>query len=232
MDNYVITIARGFGSGGKHIGQELSLRLGIPCYESQILSLASTYSGISEDLFNKVDERIRNMTMLQRLFKTPSIDFICKPSDKKFVGDSNLFNIQAKIIRELCKKQSCIIIGKCANWLLKDEPNVASFYVEAPRENCLESITNLLGVDEKEAARLITKTDRYRADYYKYYTGGHVWTDPIAYDMTLNTARVGRDKSVDVIVDYIKQKFGEDIINKKGLSEMDEILGELEIMGI
>ena len=150
MDNYVITIARGFGSGGKHIGQELSLRLGIPCYESQILSMASTYSGLSEGLFNKVDERLKNLNILQRLLRTPSLDFIVQPADKKFTGDLNLFNIQTKIIKELCKKQSCIIIGKCANWLLKDEENVASFYVEAPRKNCLESITNLLGVDEKE----------------------------------------------------------------------------------
>lgn len=230
MDNYVITIARGFGSGGKHIGQELSLRLGIPCYESQILSMASTYSGLSEGLFNKVDERLKNLNILQRLFRTPSLDFIVQPADKKFTGDLNLFNIQTKIIKELCKKQSCIIIGKCANWLLKDEENVASFYVEAPRKNCLESITNLLGVDEKEAAKLITRTDRYRADYYKYYTGGHDWTDPVAYDMTLNTARVGRDSAVDVIIDYVKRKFGDDILNKRGMSDLDEILGEVEII--
>lgn len=224
MENYVITIARGFGSGGKHIGQELSMRLGIPCYESQILRLASACSGINEGLFNKVDERLMNLSYIQKLFQTPSIDFIATPSDKKFTGDQNLFNIQAKIIRELCANQSCIIIGKCANWILKDEPNVASFYVEAPRKNCLESITKLLGVDEKEAARLITKTDKYRADYYKYYTCGHTWTDPVAYDMTLNTARVGRDKSVDVIIDYLKLKFGPEVLTKKGVIDYDDYL--------
>lgn len=202
---------------------ELSNRLGIPCYESQILTLASSYSGINEDLFNKVDESVRNMSWLQRLFVTPTTDFIVQPSDKNFVSDQNLFNIQSRIIRELAKHQSCIVIGKCANWVLRECDNVASFYVEAPRKDCLESIMGLLGVDEKEAAKLIEKTDRYRADYYKYYTGGHVWTDPIAYDLTINTARVGREKSVDVIIDYLMRKFGDDILEAKGIENYEEI---------
>ena len=133
MDNYVITIARGFGSGGKQIGLDLSKRLGIPCYESQILNMASNYSGINKDLFFQVDEKLRGYHLIKRLMKAPASDDIVEPTERSFISDVNLYNIQAKIIRELGKNQSCIIIGKCANHLLRDYDNVVSVYIEAPR---------------------------------------------------------------------------------------------------
>ena len=111
--------SRGFGSGGKQIGLQLSSRLGIPCYESQILSLASDFSGLNKNLFAKTDENIRGLTILDRLMKSPSTDYIVHPNEKSFTSNVNLFNIQAEIIRTLAKKQSCIIIGKCSNWLLE-----------------------------------------------------------------------------------------------------------------
>lgn len=211
MDNYVITIARGFGSGGKHIGMVLSERLGIPCFESQILNMASDYSGINKDLFFQVDEKLRGHHLLNKLGHTPSHDKIIAPTEKKFVSDDNLYNIQAKIIKELAQQKSCIIIGKCANHVLKDYKNVVSVYIEAPRKACVASITNLLGVSEEEAHKMIEKTDKYRSDYYKYYTGGDYWTNPTSYDMTLNSDRIGREQCVDVIIDYLKIKFGQDV---------------------
>ena len=110
MDNFVITIARGFGSGGKQIGLALSKQLGIPCYESQILSMASNYSGINKDLFFKVDEKLRGYHLIKRLMKSANKDDIVEPTDRSFISDVNLYNIQAKIIKELAKQQSCIII--------------------------------------------------------------------------------------------------------------------------
>lgn len=209
MEHVVITIARGFGSGGKQVGMALAKRLGIPCYESQILAMASDYSGINKDLFFQVDEKIRGKHLLKHLKHAPNTDEIIKPTEKRFVSDDNLYTIQAKIIKELSHIQSCIIIGKCANHVLKDADNVISVYIEAPRETCVESVTDLLGVTEQEAHKMIEKTDKYRADYYRYYTGGEDWTNPVLYDMVLNSARVGREKCVSVIVDYIQIKYGE-----------------------
>ncbi|GHU56399.1 cytidylate kinase [Clostridia bacterium] len=206
MGNYVITIARGFGSGGKQIGLTLSKELGIPCYESQILAMASDYSGISKNNFAQVDEKLRAGGFLQRLKAAPSTDDVVAPSDKKFVSDDNLFAIQSRLIKELAKTESCIIIGKCANYILRGEPNVVSVYIEAPRAYCLKSVTEKLGVDEQEAHNLIAKTDKYRADYFHHYTGGRVWTDPVLYDMTLNSERIGRDKCVELIKDYVRIK--------------------------
>lgn len=110
-------------------------------------------------------------------------------------------------------RKKCIIVGKAANMVLKDFDNVISVYIEAPRKACVESITRKLGISEKEAHKLISETDKYRYDYYKYYTHGKDWRDPVAYDMTINSDRVGRDKAVDLICQYRKIKFGEDAKN-------------------
>jgi cytidylate kinase len=208
MRNYVITIARGFGSGGKQVGLALSRDLGIPCYESQILALASEYSGINKSRFVKVDEKLPlPFSFLPKLKDTPSTDHIVTPQDKRFTSAKNLFNIQIKIIRELAEKESCIIIGKCANYILRDLNNVISVYIEAPRAYCLANVMEKMDATEQEAHRLISETDRYRAAYFKYYTRGRVWTDPVLYDMTLNSERVGIEKCVKLIKEYIKIKF-------------------------
>jgi len=210
MNNFVITIARGFGSGGKQVGLALSRDLGIPCYESQILALASEYSGINKSRFVKVDEKLPlPFSFLPKLKSTPSTDHIMTPQDKRFTSAKNLFNIQTKIIRELAEKESCIIIGKCANYVLRDFNNVISVYIEAPRAYCLANVMEKMDATEEEAHRLITETDRYRAAYFKYYTRGRIWTDPVLYDMTLNSERVGIDRCVKLIKEYIKIKIPE-----------------------
>lgn len=204
LGNFVISIARGFGSGGRQVGFKLSEKLGIPCYSSQILTMASEYSGINENLFVKNDERLTGSKLLKKLKSVPNTDKIVEPMDKSFVSDINLFNIQKKIICELAKTQSCIIIGKCSNFILRDYDNAVSVYIEAPRKACVERIKEYFGVDDHEAASMIYHTDKYRADYYKYYTGGHTWTNPTAYDMTLNSDRVGIENCANIIIDYLK----------------------------
>lgn len=227
MDNFVITIARGFGSGGKQIGLALSKQLGIPCYESQILSMASNYSGINKDLFFQVDEKLRGYHLIKRLMKSANKDDIVEPTDKSFISDVNLYNIQAKIIKELGRQQSCIIIGKCANHLLRDYDNTVSVYIEAPRAFCVKNVIERLGVTEEEAHKMIYQTDRYRADYYKYYTGGETWTNPVLYDMTLNSDRIGMEKCTELIIQYLKIKLGDDILDKKGTAENEKALRQL-----
>ncbi|WP_342758540.1 cytidylate kinase-like family protein [Kineothrix sedimenti] len=206
MGNYAITIARGFGSGGKEIGTKLAQRLGIPCYEHQILKLASEESGLNEALFGRVDEKLSGSHLSKMLQKIPFTSVV-SPQDKRFESDINLFNIQAEIIRKLAATTSFIVLGKCADHVLKDCDNVVSFYVEAPRSACVKSIMNKMGVSEAQAHKLISKTDKYRADYYKYYTGGNYWTNPVNYDMTLNSDRIGRNECVDLVEHYVRTKF-------------------------
>ena len=155
MKNYIITIARGFGSGGKEIGAKLAKRLGIPCYEDQILKMASDFSGINEALFHERNEKLRHSAYVLGYLRKVPFTTVARPNTKEFVSDANLFNIQSEIIRQLAASQSCIIIGKCADYVLRDFDNVISIYIEAPRAQCVESIMDKLGVTQQEAHKLI-----------------------------------------------------------------------------
>ena len=156
MDNFVITIARGFGSGGKSIALELSKRMGIPCYENEILDMASDASGINKALFHETDERLRG-SLFAKMLKGIPTKTILAPSEKDFVSDINLFNLQAQIIRSLALSQSCIIVGKCADHVLEYFDNVYRIYIDAPRPACVKSIVDKMCVSEAEANRLISK---------------------------------------------------------------------------
>lgn len=206
MKNYVITIARGFGSGGKEIATKLAGQLQIPCYERQILTMASEMSGIDESEFVSVDEKLHGIYLTNRL-KSVTNSTVIEPTEKDFVSDINLYNIQAEILRNLAKTESCIIVGKCADYVLREYSNVISVYIEAPRHACVASIMNKMNVSEERAHQLIKRTDRYRSNYYKYYTGGKDWTNPINYHLILNSDRIGREDCVDLIKEYINIKF-------------------------
>lgn len=205
MSNYVITIARGFGSGGKEIGTRLAKELGIPCYERQLLDMASEYSGINKQLFAEVDEKLRGSYAMKHLMKIP-YTYVVEPSDKEFTSDINLFNIQSEIIRELAKTESFVVIGKCADYILRDMPNVISIYVTAPEKDCIATVMDRMQVTESRAKELVHKTDKYRADYYKYYTRGNKWNDPLNYDLIINSSKMDWDACVKMIIDYKEMK--------------------------
>lgn len=206
MDNVVITIARGFGSGGKRIGSKVAEDLGIHCYENRILTLASQMSGIDESVLAEVNEKMRGKSLFQSLIK--GLPHSKSPkAEGDFVSDEHIFELQKQIIENLANTESCVIVGKCADWILKDRPNVVSVYIEAPREYCRKTIMERMQVNEAVADRSITQTDKYRAEYYKHYTGGNYWTNPVNYDITLNSARVGFDNCVKMIEELIKIKF-------------------------
>lgn len=208
MENFVITVARGFGSGGKEIASLLADKLGVACYENRILSLASQLSGLDEELFNEVNEKIRG-NKFSRLLKGLPRTVRPNPAHGVFVSDERLFEFQKQIITDLAMSESCVIVGKCADWILKDFDNVISVYVEAPREYCVKRIVEKMGVSEETAHRSITATDSYRADYYKHYTQGNYWTNPVNYDLTINSGRVSQKNAVALLENYLKLKKGE-----------------------
>ncbi len=217
MENFVITIARGFGSGGKALGLRLADELGISCYENKILSLASEITGKETAELIEIDEKLKK-GIIHSLLRKSKGGREPKASTKKFESEEDIFKCQSDIIRHLAKTESCIIVGKCADYVLKDFDNVISIYIEAPRAYCLKRIMSRMKVDEKEAAKLIETTDKYRAEYYEYYTMGNYWTNPVNYDLTLNMDRVGEDMAIDIIKHYIKAKFGEVILKQSETS--------------
>ena len=204
--HFVVTFARGFGTGGKEIASKLAKDLGIHCYENRILTLASQMSGLDEEIFREVDEKIRNKggfaSFLKGLPKSKS--YIAR--NEKFVSDDKLFEYQSKIIKNLAETESCVIVGKCADYILRGNPNVASIYVEAPRAFCLKRTMEKMGVTAEVAAATITQTDKFRADYYEYYTGGNYWTNPVNYDMTLNSEKVGIEGCVEMVKKLLELK--------------------------
>lgn len=207
MENIVITIARQYGSGGKTIGAMLAKELGINCYSREILRLASEESGINERLFGQLDERLKIPSWFKPL-KQPYDDRLLSPEDSGFVSDDNLFNYQAKIIKDLAESESCVIIGRCADYVLRSYPNMMSVFIHADKEFCLERSLERNSMTRKEMEKYIAKTDKYRGEFYKYYTGRE-WADARNYDLCLDSGKLGFEKCVEEIKAYKKIRFGE-----------------------
>ena len=207
MEKVIITIARQYGSGGKTIGQMLANDLGIPFYSREILRLASDDSGIREELFNQADEKLRSNPLFGASKKVYTGGLISPESDD-FVSSENLFNYQAKVIKQLAEKGSCVIVGRCADFVLKDRADVVSVFVHAPADYCMERAMERNDMSRKEMEKFIAKTDKYRGDFYHYYTG-NVWNDARNYDLCLNSSKLGFEKCVEEIKAYIKVRFEE-----------------------
>lgn len=203
--NVVITIARQYGSGGKTIAAMLAKELGINCYSREILRMASEDSGINEKLFGMSDEKMKHAGWF-RLLNRPYSGELLPPESSDFVSDDNLFNYQAKVIKELADKESCVIIGRCADYVLKDYENVVSVFVHADKEFCLARAMERHSMSEKDMQKFIEKTDKYRGDYYKYYTG-HNWADARNYDLCLDSGKLGFEKCVEEIRAYLNIRF-------------------------
>ena len=225
MKNFVITVARGFGSGGRDIAAMLADELGVHSYDKRILTLASQYSGYPEHFFREADETLNGSLITKQLQALPKHH---APTGElsKFTSDDRLFDYQKIIIEKLAASESCVIVGKCADYILKDYDNVVSIYVEAPRSYTLRRVMERMDdITVEEAHHLITKTDKYRADYYKYYTGGNYWTNPVNYDLTFNNARLGDERCVKLTLDCMKLKFGDDFVEylKKNYEPLDVV---------
>ena len=197
MGNVVITIAREYGSGGRTIGDMLAKKMGISFYDKDILRIASEESGIHQDLFRRVDEYTSAKTPLFKKNSTHSSE-LRMPGDKEFTSDENLFNYQAKVIRELAETESCVIIGRCSNHILKDCPNVLSVFIHAPMDYRLQESAKKQSGSTRDIEKFLAKDDKRKLEYYQRYAGGE-WRDAVNYDMCLDSSKLGYDKCVDMI---------------------------------
>lgn len=205
MENIVITIARQYGSGGKTVGEMLAKKLNIHYYDKELMKLASDDSGINEALFVNADEKIKS-TRLFHIAKSAYSGELIPPESDDFTSTDNLFNYQAKIIRRLAEEEPCVIIGRCADYVLKEYDNVLSVFVHAPMDFCMEQAAKKHSMSAKELEKFIIKTDKHRAEYYKYHTGRE-WTDARNYDLCLDSSKLGFERCVEEIIAYIKVRF-------------------------
>lgn len=199
MDKFVITIARETGSGGYNITRKLSEALGVPYYDRDLLRKASEVSGIHERLFGAADERIGLKEMLSAAEKVYTGELLTPDSDD-YISTRNLFSFQAKIIKELAEQESCIILGRCGNYLLSDRRGLLRVFIHAPIEARQSRVAEYsLSWTAHEVARHIRTEDKRRASYYRYYTGEE-WRDAAGYDLSLDSDVLGEDGCVERIL--------------------------------
>lgn len=202
MGNFVVTITRTCGSGGSSIANLIAKDLNIKVYDKELLRLASYDSGINERLFAQVDEDTKKSILYKVSQKVYSGELI-PPESHDFTSNDNLFNYQAKVLKELAKESSYIVIGRGADYILKDNDNVIKIYIYASEDECIEREMKRLGIDKKEATEWVNKTNIYRGIYYRYHTG-RKWKDVENYDLVLNTSRFSYAECAEVIKGYIK----------------------------
>ena len=204
MESFIITIARGYGSGGKNIAMGLAKTLGIKYYDRELIRLASDQHGINEALFNLADET-HSASPFAKKYTSSEIE---SPDSDSFLSQNNLFNMQADIIKRLADSgKACIIVGRCAHHILRDYPNVVKVFIHADLDHCIENVKEYNGVDDAEARALIARIDRERAQYHRHFTKME-WNDARNYDICLNTSKVSVEQCIDIIVSYL------DIIKK------------------
>ena len=208
MESYVITIERGFGSGGRTIALQIAEKLGIPCYESEIMKRASDWSGLSLEMFGQMNMRQRGNNVSryvdkldEGIFSMPAFRF------NGTIRDENLFLCQAEIIKGLARTESCVVLGYAANYILRKYSNVLSVNIQAPYHICIKEIMERYSMSVEQAEEEVANIDFQRAAFYKYFTGKE-WLSFKDFDMVLNSHRVGRGKCVEIIIDLLNDKLG------------------------
>ena len=206
MKKTIITISREFGSGGREIGKKLAEQLNVPFYDKELIEIAAKESGLDKELFEEEDSRTsKGFRLLGALGY--SLGGPLSTITELSLND-RLFLVQSQVIEQVAKEGACVIVGRCADYVLKDYPNVVSVFVHADRKFCLDRSMERHSMTEKEMQKYIEKTDQYRGDFYRYHTG-HEWVDARNYDLCLNSGKLGFEKCVEEIKAYIKVRFGE-----------------------
>lgn len=196
MSKCIITISRQYGSGGRFIGKLLAEKLGIPLYDNEIITLAAKKSGYSEAIFENVENNATHSLLYSlSMFGSTTGVYGLPLADKVFI-------IQSEIIKKVATEGSCVIIGRCADYVLKDESNVINVFIHSDIEPRIDRAVKYYGIDEGKAKDIINKTDKKRASYYNYYTG-HRWGEANNYEISLNSDKIGIDNCVDILYRYV-----------------------------
>jgi len=203
---YVITISRQLGSGGSYIGQCIAKRMGIHYLDREILSEAAQRLQVSEYDLDEYDEKAASFWQI--LFSTEFVDTVTYHPPKLFVPSvSNVFETQTEIINKVADERSAVIIGRGGNYILRNRPRHLSIFIHAGIPFRQERIAALYKVPEKQALKMIEQYDNERAKYIRQ-VAGHTWTDARNYQLCIDTGLIGLDNAINMIINYIKDKFG------------------------
>lgn len=190
VKNYVVTISRGYGSGGRYIGKLLARRLGIGFYDRELISLVAD----DDDLLLNRDESVH--------FSLGGL----RDGEVGFVSDDKLFNSQSEFIKEIAAKESCVIVGRCADYILRDMDRVARVFIHSSLKNCMKRVMRLYELNPDEARQAIILKDKSRSGYYEHYTG-QKWNDAANYDLSVDSGILDSERCVELIREYVRIRF-------------------------
>ena len=202
--NKIITIARQFGSGGRLIGRELAQKLNIPFLDNELITLAAKESGMSPEVLKGADERVTNSLLygLAMGYFPPCYGF-STPEPGGLTITDNLFMIQAGIIAKKAKEGPCVIVGRCADYVLKEDSNRVSIFIYADLNARAKRAVDIYGLKPDKIEDEIRKRDKKRGNYYNYYTNRR-WDDFHNYHLLLDSSKLGIEQSADLIIKYLE----------------------------
>lgn len=205
---YAITIGRQFGSGGREFGRTLATELGIAYYDKELLTQAAQNAGMSREFFERNDER--SPSFLSGLFCFSMGGFpTCNYPGSNSISDDTLYRSQSDFIRDLYDRGPCVIVGRTADYVLRDCENVFNIFIHAPEEECVRRILRRGDIDDPAKARdKAHRTNRLRAAYYNFYTDKK-WGDAASYHLTIDSSLLPIPRAAKIIADIIREKFAD-----------------------
>lgn len=203
--NFVINIGRQLGSGGKEIGEKLAVRLGIDFYDKELINLASEESGLCKEFFEKADEKA-SQGIIGGLFgmRFPFISEGAMPCTNCLSNDA-LFKIQSDVIRHLAAEKSCVFVGRCADYILREHPRCANIFISSSREDRIARLCRLHNISESAAEEKMAKADKRRSEYYNYYSY-KTWGAAATYHLCIDSSVMGIEDTVQFIEEFAKKK--------------------------
>ena len=199
----IITIGRQYGSGGRYVGKKLAEQLGIAFYDKELINLASKESGICGEFFEKADER-NSGSLLKALAMGFSMNNAIFQSND-YLSNESLFQIQSDVIRKVAAEQSCILVGRCADYILRDNPRCVNVFISSSREDRIARLCHLHSISEDAAEEKMNKADKRRAEYYNYYSY-KTWGAAATYHLCIDSSVLGIDETVSYIEEFVRKK--------------------------
>ena len=201
MANKIYTIGREFGSGGKQVGEKLAERLGIKLYDKELLQQAAKDSGFCEEIFENHDEKPTNSFLYSLVMDTYSVSGYSAAPFLDMPLNHKVFLAQFETIKKIAEQESCVIVGRCADYALAENPDCINVFIHADMDFRIKNICKKLDVTDNKARDIINKTDKQRASYYNYYTSKK-WGDAKSYNLSLDAGKIGIDNCVEMILKY------------------------------
>jgi hypothetical protein len=201
MANKIYTIGREFGSGGREVGEKLAAKLGIKLYDKELLQQAAKDSGFCEEIFENHDEKPTNSFLYSLVMDTYSVSGYSAAPFLDMPLNHKIFLAQFETIKKIAEKESCVIVGRCADYALSDNPDCINIFIHADLDVRIKNVSRNLNITENKARDIINKTDKQRASYYNYYTSKK-WGDSKSYNLSLDAGKLGTDNCVEMILKF------------------------------